>query len=131
MTVIFWRETKSISDYFVTMRKFTMRKYGSNNYCFMAQDNIIFNSIYHHCHESTCGMKDMWWVYDCPKIDLCHYTSEETTLSLCVVNNYAGGSESHIHLMVGCSDVTPICDLEVHRTKCTEHQSSTVNTSRT
>ena len=33
-----------------------------------------------------------------------------------VNNNYVGDSESHIHLMVGCSDVTPICELEVHIT---------------
>ena len=46
----------------------------------------------------------------------CHYISEETTLSLWVVNNHVGGSESHIHLMVGCSDVTPVCGLEVYIT---------------
>ena len=46
----------------------------------------------------------------------CHYTSEETTLSVWIVNNYVGNSESHIHLMVGCSDITPICELEVYMT---------------
>ena len=69
-------------------------------------------------------MKDVWWVYDCPKNDLilktsmCHYILIlGNQFSLRIVNNdYVGGSKSHIHLMVGCSDVTPTCDLKVHIT---------------
>ena len=45
----------------------------------------------------------------------CHYISEETNLSLWVASSYVGDSKSHIHLMVGCSDITSACGLEVYR----------------
>ena len=100
----------------------TMRKYYSNNnnnyYCLMA---TFFNSttttmnLYVRDEGYVVGvwlsqklMISHWSRY--------HYISEETNLSLWIVNNYVGGSESHIYLMVGHSDVTPVCGLEVYIT---------------
>ena len=111
-----------------------MRKYGSNSnncYCFMAviilvfflQQFSLFYHYYYTMNPHMYRMKDVWWVYGCPKNDLilktsmCHYLSQETTLSLRIVNNnYVGDSKSRIYLMVGCSDITPVCDLEVYIT---------------
>ena len=72
-----------------------MRKYGSNNnnncYCFMAVIILVFLIVvffilpllYYTMNPHMYWMKDVWWVYECPKNDLilktsmalCHYLS--------------------------------------------------------